>query len=666
MRHAVRIAIALAALIGGGVPAKTWAQTESQPDVLEPIRVTSTKQVQDAQKVDSLVRVVKPGALSSRGFTTVGQLDRIFPDVNIRQRSSRAYSNFTVRGQSSIDFYNPSTQVYVDGLPQDQATLDRLLPLGLDRVELLYGPQGTLYGRGAVGGVLNIITRKPGNDREIVADGALGRLDRAASARVSGAIIKDILYGDAALGYDRDLGDYKRSTGRRVGDTRDTTGRVRLRYAPESGALDVMITASRSLTRSDEEQYVSRSAFRSRQVFPTDSHYRLASTSLGLTAAYDLGFATLTSLTGFQDRSLRRTIFGSYTPEDQTTISQELRITSDPRERKRVDYVAGAYFQHVNFERRVPAAGQTSKQGIASYALYGEATWHVTDRFDVTPGLRFDYEHAKARARGAASLADAKGFTAVSPKLALGYQITDDVRLYALYGTGYRAGGFTRNVTPANIAFTYGPQKSHNAEIGVKANLFNRRLEVAAAAYYTYTDDYQLFVGVQPNQYLQNAGNVVAKGFNLTLTATPIEALRITAGLGLNDTRFTKYNNPATPGISYKNNRVPYAPPVTANLAVEYAITLPADRGRLTPHAGISFVGKTYFDETNTVRQNAYAVLDAGIAWSVGNHFTVEAYVDNITNKTYAVYGFNGGPFLGQLYQLGHGREFGLRASMRF
>ncbi|MGL1446924.1 Plug domain-containing protein, partial [Vibrio parahaemolyticus] len=78
--------------------------------------------------------------------------DRLFPDVNVRARSSRAYSNFTIRGQSSVDFYNPTVQVYVDGLPQDQTTFSQLLPQNLDRVELLYGPQGTLYGRGAVGG----------------------------------------------------------------------------------------------------------------------------------------------------------------------------------------------------------------------------------------------------------------------------------------------------------------------------------------------------------------------------------------------------------------------------------------------------------------------------------------------------------------------------------
>ncbi len=121
----------------------------------ESVRVVSSgKRDEDPLNVPAGIDVATPADLTPRNFTNITDLDRVFIDTNIRQRSSRAYANITVRGQSSVDFYNASVGIYIDGLPQDQTTFGELLPLGLDHVELLYGPQGTLYGRNSVGGVL--------------------------------------------------------------------------------------------------------------------------------------------------------------------------------------------------------------------------------------------------------------------------------------------------------------------------------------------------------------------------------------------------------------------------------------------------------------------------------------------------------------------------------
>lgn len=656
-------AATLAMLLG---VAPAWAQQADPAAQLDPVTITATKREQDPDKVDAAIGVARPEDLTPRNFRTLNDVDRLFPDVNVRSRSSRAYSNFTVRGQSSVDFYNPTVQVFVDGLPQDQTTFSQLLPQNLERIELLYGPQGTLYGRGAIGGVLNVVTRRPDNELRAGSSLAYGNLERDANAWLSAPLIKDMLYGDIAYSWQKELGEYEQmTTGKRLGDTMDQNGRLRLRYAPTGSPIDIMLSASRDQLRSSEEQFVAKSNWSSRTAFPADSNYRLTTNSFGLNASYDLGWATASSITGYQARKLDRSIFSSYTPEDQNTFTQELRLASDPNQKKKVDYVAGAFFQNLDFERRVPAARQTSKQRIQSYAVFGEATWHVTDRFDVTPGLRFDHEKAKAEAIGTVTMNGNKSYSSVSPKLALGYQVTDNLRAYALYSNGYKAGGFTRTVTPQNIAFTYAPQQSHNGEVGLKARALNDRLQVNASLYYTYTDDYQLFVGPPNIQYLQNVGTVVAKGANLNVTLFPVDALRITAGLGLNDTRFTKYNNPTNPAVNLKDNKVPYAPPVTFNANVDYAIELGGGLGQLIPHAGATYVGKTYFDETNTVGQSAYALFDAGLTWNMNPHMSADAYIDNIADKTYAVYGFNGGPFLGELYQLGQGREFGIRLNLK-
>ena len=658
-----RSILALASAI---VPVSASAQSSGVVD-LDTITVVSTKRAENPFEVSGTVQSVTQEELLQRNVTTLDQIDRVFSDINIRPRSSRAYTNITIRGQSSVDFYNPTVQVYVDGLPQDQATFGQILPQTLERVEVLYGPQGTLYGRGAIGGVINVVTRKPDNE---VRGGAMldgGGAAVQPSVYLSTPLIKDTLYGDVALTYRKEPNAYRvLGTGMPVGESEDANGRVRLRYAPTGSPVDVMVTAARDNLYSEEEQFVPKPYLSQRLAYPVPSFYWLKTSSFGLNASYDLGPAKVTALTGYQDRYLNRTIFGNYTPEAQDTLSQEFRIASNPNKGSPIDYVFGAYIQRLNFERSVPAAMQVSRQTINSYAGFGELTWHVTNRLDLTGGIRYDYEVADANAVGAVTLAGTKVSRSPSPKAAIGYALTDDVRVYALYSTGFKAGGFTRNVTPQNIAFTYDPQTTQNVEVGTKYRAPNGRLELSAAAYYSYTRDYQLFVGLQPFQYLQNVGEVESKGFDFNVKAFPTDHFRLTAGLGLNRTLFTKYNNPATPGVSLVGNAVPYAPPVTFNAGAEYLIDLPTGYGQLIPNIGLSYIGKTFFDETNTVRQDAYALLDAGISWKQSKNLTADVYVRNITDKLYTTYGFNGGPFLGELYQVARGRSFGARMNITF
>lgn len=108
--------LALSSLAWPGI---AGAQQKEETTVLEPITVTATKRVQEAFEVPATVAIVEAQELQDRGIASAGELDRAFVDTNIRSRSNRAYTNVTVRGQSSVDYYEPSVQLYVDGLPQD-------------------------------------------------------------------------------------------------------------------------------------------------------------------------------------------------------------------------------------------------------------------------------------------------------------------------------------------------------------------------------------------------------------------------------------------------------------------------------------------------------------------------------------------------------------------
>ena len=664
MRHRLS-GVSLLALAVGLSPQISAAQDTTETSTLEPIIITATKRSEDYFLLPSTADIANADELLTRDIDTVADLDRIFPDVNIRSRSSRTYANFTIRGQASLDFYNPSTQVYVDGLPQDSFNLTRSLPGDLESVELLYGPQGSLYGRGAIGGVINIVTRKPDNEARIGFNANLTDQGAGGTFHASTPIIDDVLYGDANFSFLNGNDTYTTMTGEDVGGTRDINGQVRLRYAPTDSPWDVTVTAGRGHVSSTEEYFVLESMLKDRIAYPAPSQYDLDTWNFGINAAYDLGFATVTALTGYQKSDLDRTVFGTYTPERQWTLSQELRIASNPDQGSPIDYVAGLYYQHLDFTRSVPVASQTSRQKIDSYALFGDMTWHATDRLDISPGLRLDYEHAAAEAAGGVNFSDDNSFTALSPKLGASYGLSDEWRAYGLLSTGFKAGGFTRNVTSTNNAFTYDPQHTYNGEVGLKYRDEAGMLEAQLSAYYNITKDYQMFVDVQPWQYLQNVGEVTSKGIDLKVRAKATEELGITAGLAYNHTRFTDYKNPVTPGTDLTGNTVPYAPEFTANLMFDYRVELDNGRGALVPYVGLTYVSEHYFDETNTIGQKGYALADVGVKWEIDEKVTAEAFVTNVFDKTYTTYGFQY-PGLGNLYQLGQGRTIGGRINMTF
>lgn len=646
------------------------AQDDKTDDttVLKTITITATKRTEDAHKTAATIYSVDDDELRKAGVSAVDQLDKVFPDAAIDMRSSRAYTNITVRGQSSVDFYNPSVQLYVDGLPQDFATFAQVLPNDLESVELLYGPQATLYGRGAIGGVINLTTRKPDDELRFGINSMLSTTGAETGVVFNTPLIEDTLYGDASLNFRRELPDYSSMTADdKLGATSDWTGRARLRYAPTDSPLDIMFTAQRDRLTSDEEQFVMEPLVDQRKALPLPSEYTLTTESYGLTASYDLGHATVTALSGYQDRDLDRTIFGSYTPETQKTFNQELRISSNPGSGNVVDYVGGLSYQYVDFERRIPAYAMVARQKIGSYAAFGDLTWHATDRWDISPGVRFDYETVKAHAEGGVSLDGTDHFSAFSPKLGTSYALTDEWQVYGLYSTGFKAGGFTRTLTVANIGYTYDPQTTYNGEAGLKYRSDDGSLTASLSAYYNVTEDYQMFVGVQPLQYLQNVGEVTSKGIDFRVRKDFDSGFGITGGLGLNRSEFTKYNNPVTPGVNLTGNRVPYAPAATVNLMVDYTFDLPDDRGKLVPRIGMSYQSSTFFDETNTVGQGGYALVDAGLSWKLKKDVVADLFVNNIFDKTYSVYGFDASSYgFGNVYQLGTGRSVGGRLSIQF
>jgi pesticin/yersiniabactin receptor len=670
--------VALAALWAMPVTAQS-----SDPDTaaeLPAVSVTANKRPQRLGEIDGSVSVRTAEDLAEANVTTVQELDKVFPGLVIRMRGNRTYSNLSLRGVTSSDFYNPALQVYVDGVPQDPSYFTQEL-VNVERVELLRGPQGTLYGRNAQGGVINIITRRPGDEVAAYVDGTVATLEHGAGGGVSGPIVPGLLYGGIDLRWNEELGRIDDvATGRDdIDDSETVLGRAKLRLAPAGSPLDMTMTIEREELDSKEELYILDSnlddhVYNSALQGPPNKYERDVDT-YALSASYDFGGATLTSVTSYQDRDLgTRLISGFDTPEFQDTLAQELRLDFVTGESW--NGVVGGFFQNADFTRHTPAIPATigsSRNDVESdsYALFGEVTYALTDTVDLTGGLRWSREEAEIDYARVAPLAF--GFSAddsfqdVSPKLSVGWQIDPDHRVYALAARGFKPGGFNHAlpffVTTTNDAVAYDSETSTNLEVGWRGSMLGGRLDLGAAGFWTWTEDKQIYVGPVGQQYLRNVGDAESYGLEIDALFRPTEALTLTLGATIGRSTFDDAVDPVT-STDYDGNRLPYAPDETVQIAARYTIPQGLIPGDVSLRAAGTYFSRTWFDEANTLSQSGYALLDASIDLELDNGATVSLFADNITDKTYRTYSYSQA---GNVFSsVGEGRVVGVAGSFRF
>lgn len=637
------------------------AQSETKPNDLGTVFLTGLKREEQLLTFPGGAAIADEADLNARTVRAISDLEKLFSGVSIDSRGSQVYTNISVRGQASLDFYNPSVQLYVDGVPQDAGSLGQILPFGTESVELLYGPQGTLYGRGAVGGVLNVNSVRPGEGAKYSFGADYGSGLKAVHGKAE-AQLGNGIWADFAYSYQDTKGDLKlpaRAGDKEVGGWQTRNARFRLRYAPDDSPLDVMFTAQRSNVDSNEEYFVTPSNFDKRIAAPFQSEYEQITDTYALNIAYDLDWGTLTSVTSYQDRDLDRTIFATYTPETQKTKTQEFRLSSDSNETLR--YVVGLSFQESDFTRK--ARGATVNIKTKNTALYGDLTWAVTDRLEVSPGVRFDREESKVRAYGFGRTFHAKNsWGETTGKLGISYAVQDNLQIYGLFSSGFKAGGFSRNALQSAAVLSYDPQRIYNSEVGIKFANADGSLTGSVSAYHTRTKDFQMFVGRAPVQYLQNVGEVTTKGLEAQVSYRPGD-WGIKASAGYVEAKFTDYKNPLAPGTNLTGNRVPFVPEVTANLMLDRRFDI-GNGASLTPRIGLSYQSRVWFNEQNTVGQSAVTLVDAGVSWEMANGAVLDFYGTNLTDETYAQYGFAFAPE--NAFTMGRGREFGVRFNMSF
>jgi pesticin/yersiniabactin receptor len=674
------------ATTAAAAPEQTPART------LATIQVNASKREQNLDSLDAAVSMVGREQLQAAHIATTADLPRVLPGLQINASGSMLFPAITVRGVTSAqDFYNPALSVYIDGVPQLPVTAWQTL-LGVEQVELLKGPQGTLYGKSAQGGVLNLVSQQPGDTPQLQLKGGLsndgGYLLQGLG---SGALVDGLLYASLALASHDEPGDLRNAiTGHDdQGGARSNAGKLQLRLAPHGAPWELAATASRDCTRSAQDVYVPYDQIRSRTAYVAegtpaeyaDPHMRRCANAQSLSGRYALGDWQLSAVAGLQNVDIaRRFALGPYytqQPEQWQQDVQELRLASVAPGR-RWDGVFGLYRQFLDQQRRyindMPSYGMTALDAASlnrteSLAAYADLTWHASAALDLGAGLRVAHDRARIRFAGSSldasyALADFSGSGRVSDsrvlgKLSAGYRFAPAWRGYASIAQGYKPAGYNLAPSSSADAEAFDEEQSISYELGLRYQSATLRGNVAV--FRTDTDDTQLYRGEAATgmQNLRNVGDSRALGaeFELQWDATA----HWTVGLAgqITDAEFRRYDDPVY-CADCDGNDVPYVP--RHMLSATLQGRLPSPIGRFEPRLALRRTGSQYFDTANSLHQQAYSVLDAALAWQATPNLQLSIYANNLTDRRYRTYAFSNAA-MGAYAQAVRGRIVGLTLS---
>ncbi|NRF64257.1 TonB-dependent receptor [Vibrio coralliilyticus] len=596
--------------------------------------IEATKQDIPLERVDNSVLIKTGEELEKAGIHEVKDLEKAFPGLMIQTRGNRTYANTTIRGVSSPDYYSPTVSIYVDGVLQDSAFLTQQL-MNVEQVELLRGPQGTLYGGNAQGGIINIITKKATDETVASAGVSYSNLSRQIDGSAAVAI-SETTYADFAIRSLKDEGNIRHipSNTDDANETEDFSGTARFHYLPEQSPLSLTFSVSSAHLDSHEEWYLTQEEYNNKATSQNIPELKRVVNSYALNVGYDLGTTQLTSITAYQNRNVDREYIGGKWVEDQNTFSQEVRANTQFSDD--LSTLVGGYYENRRFDVNTGAQNDIKTD---TYALFGQANYALTDSVDLTGGLRASRFSSESDFGGnSAWMIDSyqsdKSENVVSPKAAVGWQVDEDSRIFASLTSGYRPGGFSPVPRSSGDKNGYDAEKSLNGELGWRTILLDHTLHLSGALYWIDTNDIQLYTGNPGSQVLRNMGDAQSKGIELDLAYYPTDDLTLTLGATFGQSTFESGND------DIEGKTLPYAPDTTAVAGIEYYLPQTWVDGDISIMTNARYTSKIYFDENNTVAQDGYTLVDLAIQYAMNENLSFRLFSNNLTDKEYVTYAY--------------------------
>lgn len=652
------------------VPAPLLAQTVSPADGVPPdeIVVTAQARTERLQDVPIQVHALTAQTIENAGIKSTADALGQVPNVTFDRGNTFRSSYITMRGLTQLNNADPPVAFVIDGVPQTDQTQLGIDLFDIERIEIVKGPQGALYGRNAVGGAINVVTKMPTDTIEGFGNLGYGNGDTLqAAAGLSGPLLsEDVLF--------RVTGSYKSSDGLITnsfrGDKSDFLGhdwslRGRLLIKP-TPSLSIDLRAEYGDFNGASNNYSAVFSGNPNDFVDPQSNLRgyAVGDSLNLTGKIDLdlGFATLTSITGHTrltqvnraDLDFRNPvnspggIFGLGFQAGQgqdfelRTTSQEVRLVSDGRQPFR--WLVGGYYLRTDRSLLTRAfvdvtgdfnqidnpallfANQSEDNGNDAHAIFTQLDYDLTDWLTVTGGLRYDEDKREQRNLVTGAVRKA-AFDHLQPKVTVTLKPTDDILAYVTYSTGFRSGGYN---APNVIVPIFPSETLKNYEAGFKSQFWDRMLTVNGAFFWTDVKNYQYFFvdATTASQVISSIDAVRIKGFELEVIARPVSGLDVSAAIGTTDTEIRRGGDPSDLG-----NKSPRTVPFTANAAAQYTADL-GDGSQMIARVDFQHIGKKYWGSDNSDVQRSYDLLNVRFGFEKGA-YSIFGFGKNITNAKY-------------------------------
>ncbi|CAM4297493.1 TonB-dependent receptor [Kerstersia similis] len=614
---------------------------------LPAITVSSDKVERPIEQVPASVAVIDGVELEQSGITSMEQLEGRVAGLSFQPFGQPGMKAPVMRGlTASIHSFSTSVLMLVDGVPTLTAQGYENSFLDLDRIEVLRGPQSTLYGRNAESGVISFYTQPMDNTPRASVTADLGNHDRRAMRfSLSQPLVEDTLYASLSGSWLKQGGFIRNTYSGGKEDKRDHKDlNLGLRWTP-SAATDVVLRYVRQDYDDGAALWGNVGTPRAEVESGTPSWNRSLGQTVSLNASHVLAsglrLRSITAYNHFRDKIQQDTDFMPvetlYIGRDNKlgTWSQEFRMEGNLG---RADWLVGVYGDQSdnnlrNFTKRGPMfLNYRAKLKTQSLALFTNWNVPLDDAWSVSAGGRI--ERNSAEVRPDSGVRKKEDWTHFSPKLALQYQINPEHQWYASVSRGIRAGGYNIFVSALDYP-SYDPEENWSYETGLKGWALEKRLRYSMAAYIMKVDNMQVQMQPAPGViYTASAARATSKGLELDMDYLLGSNWRLTGGMAWNRTTFDSFEDGAA---NYAGNDNNFAPRMTGHVGVRYD----APQGW---YAQASLVGssKIYLDAANQYRRNGYGLVNLVAGYQRGD-WEIAAYVNNLADKTYDAAGYQGG-----------------------
>lgn len=691
----------------------------AEATMLDEIIVTARKIPENLLRTPVSVSVLTERDLSGAGVRTIFDGLPLLPNLSVPGGIAQSLQGqIGIRGISTLQRnigVESGIGIFIDGVYQGRSDTYLQPFLDVSSLEVIRGPQGTMFGKNTIAGAVNITTLMPEAkpQRQILAEvGNYGLARVQASAR--GPLTTDI-GAKLSVGYVGRGGTYSHLSGGPDGDEIDLLS-ARTAFVFDGGSGTRVVLAGDALRDRGRPAYFQSvevagypnnpMASRPHVIDPDgDNYLHRDNHGLSLTVSHEMDKAALVAITAYRraeyqaslddDQSLRRFLSKDAWSDRTDFITQEFRV--DGTIGTRLTYVSGLFYlnQSVDTDRVLalgpdfglpvlPALKTVGGMDTQTVAMFGNADYVLTDRIMLSLGVRYDWERKNVdfdqidesgilAAIGFPSLSyDNKAEDrSLSPTIAARYDIDQDMHAYARIARGFKGSAFNVDLASKGADLAAGPERAITYEAGLKALWLDQQVRVSGALFQTDYDDIQVSQLLGSGPSLDNAAKANIRGAELEVTARITTGLTASASLGLLDPTYDRYTNCSVPlslgggSADCSGNRIVAASTSTYAATVDYVY--PVNGYTVTTRAQYMGASGAYMDATNADRfkTTGYDVVNASLSLS-RDDWEIRLWAKNIFDQVYTTYHDDRSTVgVGKTTAYGDPRTYGLTLSTR-